>query len=214
MRNGESSEGVILKRTDFPDYFKHIHEERILASDDAQNDNRTLDFVESYLKPLNVFSRLDSSIFSDGEMIGVVIFEQQNKSRKWDFLDKNFAASFSDFIGRLIESEKRHIYERELRHRINYLENDLKKKLFDLNEAKLSLDTALEAAQVGKWDWNIVTGKVSLNKTWYTKLGYQNQELPQTFETSTPQQSPAMYATSTTSTVSAPSAPQLHQHRA
>jgi PAS domain S-box-containing protein len=182
--NGESpTQGAILKKSDLPIYFKHINEERVLVSTDTLKDSSTAEFVTNYMIPLNVRAMLDAPIFSDGEMIGIICLEQKNTTRDWDILDKNFAATFSDFVGRLIETEKRHTYEKELRHRINYLENDLKRKLDDLNEAKLSLDLALEGAQVGKWDWDLSTNKLLLNKTWYTKLGYNYNELPQNMET-------------------------------
>jgi PAS domain S-box-containing protein len=183
VMNEASTQGSILKKSEFPIYFKHINEERVVASANTFTDASTSEFVDSYMRPLNVHALLDAPIFSDGEMIGIICLEQKNSTREWDILDKNFAASFSDFIGRLIETEKRHTYEKELRHRINYLENDLKKKLDDLNEAKLSLDLALEGAQVGKWDWEIGSNKLLLNKTWYTKLGYSYNELPQTLDT-------------------------------
>jgi PAS domain S-box-containing protein len=183
IKNDQSSQGAILRRSEFPVYFSHLSEEKVFASNNTLNDPSTHELVGLYIKSLNVMSLLNAPIFSDGVMIGIVCLEQIGKMREWDIHDKNFATIFSEFIARLIETEKRHTYENELRHRINYLENDLKRKLDDLNEAKLSLDLALEGAQVGKWDWEIATGKVALNKTWYTKLGYQYNELPQILET-------------------------------
>lgn len=179
----QSTQGTILRKADYPIYFKTLSEERVIECSDTFTDPLMTAFVETYMRPLNVRALLDAPIFSDGEMIGIVCIEQVGKCRDWDIQDKNFAAIFSDFIARLIETEKRHTYEKELRHRINYLENDLKRKLDDLNEAKLSLDLALEGAQVGKWDWEVQSNKVALNKTWYTKLGYSYNELPQNMET-------------------------------
>ncbi|WP_408098858.1 PAS domain-containing protein [Peredibacter sp. HCB2-198] len=180
---GIPTQGSILKRSELPIYFEHLRAERVVISNDTFVDEATSEMVDTYMRPLNVRALMDAPIFSDGEMIGILCCEYIGKPREWDIQDKNFAASSSDFIGRLIESEKRHTYEKELRHRINYLENDLKRKLDDLNEAKLSLDLALEGAQVGKWDWDLSTNKLLLNKTWYTKLGYNYNELPQTMET-------------------------------
>jgi PAS domain S-box-containing protein len=182
LATGKTTQGMILRRADYPRYFDALANERLIESTDTFADPITGPFAEIYLKPLAVGALLDTPIFSDGEMIGIVCLEQSSP-RTWDLHDKNFATSLADFIGRLIETEKRHTYEKELRHRINYLENDLKKKLDDLNEAKLSLDLALEGAQVGKWDWDVQNNKLALNKTWYTKLGYSYNELPQSFET-------------------------------
>ena len=182
IKNSSGSIGTVLKKAHYPVYFDHITHARVLAVVDTFRDPTLIEFKDSYLTPNNVHALMDAPIFSDGEMIGIVCIEH-NVPREWDLLDQNFAAVFADFVGRIVESEKRHSYETELRHRINYLENDLRKKLQDLNTAKVSLDLALEGAQVGKWDWDVVKNNVSLNSTWYTKLGYHDQEMPQTFET-------------------------------
>lgn len=182
IKDAPPSSGTVLKKAHYPVYFDHMSSARVLASTDTFKDPMLQEFIETYLTPLRVHALLDAPIFSDGEMIGIVCIEH-NSPREWDLLDQNFAAVFADFVGRIVESEKRHSYESELRHRIDYLENDLNKKLEDLNTAKVSLDLALEGAQVGKWDWDIRNNKVSLNSTWYTKLGYHDQEMPQTFET-------------------------------
>ena len=180
---GESSKGTILHKKDYPIYFRRIDQERVLSIKNTQFDSSVSELYESYHKPNQVMSTLDAPIFSDGEMLGILCTERLSTVKDWDQADMNFVATAADSIGRVIEAEKRHNYENELRHRINYLETDLRKKLEDLNEAKLSLDMALEGAQAGKWDWDIPSGKLSLNKTWYTKLGFEYNELPQNLET-------------------------------
>lgn len=180
---GENTKGEIIRRQDYPVYFSHVNKSRALRIDDTLEHEATQELVKHYMKPLNVAAMIDAAIYSDGEMLGILCCEDTNGKREWDNFDLAFSASMADLIGRLIETEKRHTYEKELRHRINYLEHDLKRKLDDLNEAKLSLDLALESAQVGKWDWDLASSKLSLNKTWYTKLGYEYNELPQSLET-------------------------------
>jgi PAS domain S-box-containing protein len=184
IKDGKSTSGSILRKEIVPAYFAKVTEERVVASNDCLKDDTTRELKTSgYLESTKVRALLDSPIYSDGEMLGIICCENVDRPRDWDIQDKNFVASMADMIGRLIETEKRHTYEKELRHRINYLEHDLKRKLDDLNEAKLSLDLALESAQVGKWDWDVANNTLSLNKTWYTKLGFTYNELPQTFET-------------------------------
>lgn len=183
VANGENSKGEIIRKVEFPNYFQHVNEARALSISDTSKHPATSELKESYLKPFSISAMVDAPIYSDGEMLGILCLEHNKGTREWDNLDLSFAASMADLIGRLIETEKRHTYEKELRHRINYLEHDLKRKLDDLNEAKLSLDLALESAQVGKWDWDLITNKLVLNKTWYTKLGYEYNQLPQSVET-------------------------------
>ncbi len=182
IQNGQLTKGQILARKNFPIYFSFIDQQRVVASNNTHKDHEVSEFLDIYMKPLGIQALLDAPIFSDGEMIGILCCEDTAKSREWDIHDKNFAATSADFIGRLIEAEKRHAYENELKHRIDYLENDLRKKLDDLKEAKLSMELALEGAQAGKWDWDIATNKLVLNKTWFNRLGYEYDELPQVMD--------------------------------
>jgi PAS domain S-box-containing protein len=180
---GHITQGKVLSRADYPEYFTKIDQERVVWVNDTKNEHELGNLVKAYMKPLNIHSLLDAPIFSDGIRIGVICCDATEHERKWDVHDKSFAATSADFIGRIIEAEKRHDYEKELKHRIDYLEKDLHLKLDDLKEANLSLDIALDAAQAGKWEWDITTGKLNLNKTWFTRLGYKNNELPQELET-------------------------------
>jgi signal transduction histidine kinase len=178
-----SSDGTVAKdnifeRNSYPVYFEKLDSERVISINNAETEVELKSVVNDFLNPFNITAMLDAPIFSDGVRIGVACSEALHP-REWDHFDKNFAATCADFIGRIIESEKRHNYEKELKHKIVYLEGDVHKKLIDLKEAKLSLDLALEGAQAGKWDWNIKTGELSLNQTWFTRLGYEYNEIPQ-----------------------------------
>lgn len=182
IKGQPNTHGQIVLKKDHSFYFAAIEQERVVNVDDALSSHVMRELKENYCLEHNVRALLDAPIFSDGEMLGVLCCEQLFEPRSWDIHDKNFAATCADFIGRIIEAEKRHTYEKELRHRINYLENDLKKKLDDLNEAKLSLDIAMESAKAGKWDWDLETGKVSLSNTWYENLGYRMDEFSSSME--------------------------------
>lgn len=181
--DGSFSHGKVIPRSEFPSYFKRIDEERVVAITRNNFEPDLEDFVHKYMNAVSVDALLDSPIYSDGEKIGIACCEYTGEKRDWDIHDKNFVAACADFIGRVIEAEKRHAYEHELRHRIDYLEKDLRKKLDDLKDAKTSLDLALEGAQAGKWDWDLESNRLTLNKTWFTKLGFQNDELPQHLDT-------------------------------
>jgi len=51
----------------------------------------------------------------------------------------------------------------------------------ELSEQRLQL--ALEAADVGIWDWNIQTNEIYCNERYFSMLGYGHTELPHTLET-------------------------------
>ena len=176
---GHFTQGKVLIRDDYPKYFEKIDHERGVWVNETKTELELGNLVRSYMKPLNIYALLDAPIFSDGVRIGIICCEATGHNRRWDVHDKSFSATCADFIGRIIEAEKRHEYEKELKHRIGHLEKDLHRKIDDLKVAKLSLDLALDAAQAGKWDWDISTGKLNLNKTWFNRLGYEYNEIPQ-----------------------------------
>jgi signal transduction histidine kinase/GAF domain-containing protein len=176
--SGSLIQGSVLFRKDIPSYFEQIDQQRVISVSSSEFEKPLHKFVESYMLPLNIISLLDAPIFFDGICIGVLCCEVTTGSRVWDEHDTHFASTCADFIGRIIESEKRHSYEKALSNQIATLEIDLKNRLITLDETKLSLDLALESAQAGKWDWEISSGKINCNKTWFTRLGYTEDELP------------------------------------
>ena len=58
--------------------------------------------------------------------------------------------------------------------------NHQKRKL-TISEERLNM--AMSASSTGLWDWNAKTGKVFYSPRWMTMLGYEPEELPQSFET-------------------------------
>lgn len=52
-----------------------------------------------------------------------------------------------------------------------------------LRESEERLNLALQATNLGLWDWNLVTEEVYFSPIWMTMLGYAPDELPQEFKT-------------------------------
>lgn len=181
--SGVFSSGQEIHKNKYPVYFKHIETERVLASKNTFIDPMTSEFINDYMIPFNIHALIDAPIYFDGEMVGVLCCEQQDGPRDWTVYDRSFVISCADFIGRVLEADKRREYEKELQHRIFYLEKESQKKLHDLNEAKLNLDLALEGASLAKWDWEIKTGKVVFSERWAERLGYKLEELVQDIST-------------------------------
>ncbi|HPQ72137.1 MAG TPA: PAS domain S-box protein [bacterium] len=55
--------------------------------------------------------------------------------------------------------------------------SDIRKTEKDLRLIKERMQLALEGANLGTWDWNVVTGEVSFNKQWAEMLGYDLEEI-------------------------------------
>jgi PAS domain S-box-containing protein len=104
---GLHTDGYELAASDYPTYFKALEHERIIAAHDAYSDPRTLEFTETYLKPLGITSMLDAPIRLKGRMIGLICHEHTGPARVWTYEEQNFAGSIADFVSLTFETRDR-----------------------------------------------------------------------------------------------------------
>lgn len=90
--------GLQIDESACPNYFKALNSNRVINADDARTDDRTCEFLEEYLKPLDIRSMLDAPIFSDGELTGVICIEQCGAQRHWDMAEISYVVSVADTI--------------------------------------------------------------------------------------------------------------------
>lgn len=99
----EHSAGVVLKASDFPNYFKAVGSQRTLAAENAHTDSGTSEFSDVYLRPLGINSMLDVPIYVHGKMAGVVCHEHTGDFRKWTTDEETFAYLMGNIVGMTIE---------------------------------------------------------------------------------------------------------------
>ncbi|WP_438864558.1 ATP-binding protein [Neptunicella sp.] len=121
-------EGLLLKRIDYPLYFSALDTDRKIVANDAQTNPHTIEFAESYLKPLNISSMLDCPIRHRGEMIGILCAENIGPAKHWDEDEQHFCASVADLFGRAISAHERNQYERKLRKSNQELERKVSQR--------------------------------------------------------------------------------------
>lgn len=108
------SEGALLTKKDFPNYFSAISSEALISIDDAHTHSATRDYSETYLTPLNISSLIDG-IFSIGDGgFGVLSVEQVGDSRRWSDHEQRFIMSVSTLTSSIFSSEQRRIAENRL----------------------------------------------------------------------------------------------------
>ncbi len=86
-----------LYRSDHPEYFRAITEERVIAVEDACNDIRTRSFDREYLSVQNIHSMLDAPIFDGDQLSGVVCLESDVR-RDWSVPDISLTVAIADTI--------------------------------------------------------------------------------------------------------------------
>jgi two-component system, cell cycle sensor histidine kinase and response regulator CckA len=94
--------GGLLRVEDYPHYFAAIRARRAISADDAQRDPRTTELAP-YLEAHGIGSLLDVPIYTNGEVAGVVCFEQIGPPRHWAKRDVDFAISIGDMLSSLFE---------------------------------------------------------------------------------------------------------------
>lgn len=152
-QHGEShvnqSKGIVLTQDKLPNYFKMLHSEEVIATDDVMNDPQTAELVDSYLSPNGITSMLDIPLRSNGKMIGVVCFEHTGPLRKWTVFEIKFGVLIAQIISLLIEGyEKSRLLRKQIRHIKEKEEllnetNNRAKYIFSLMNMVLAVDEKL-----------------------------------------------------------------------
>lgn len=112
---------IIFKKEDFPIYFKSINSNTLLNAPDVFEKYEVSEFKADYFLNNNIKSLLDIPIFLNGELIGIVCFENTSIKVNWDNEDINFARTISDFISLAIASQKRDEAEKKLKYKSDLL---------------------------------------------------------------------------------------------
>lgn len=97
----EPHSGTILRKSEYPIYFEELNQEKVVVSRDARNDRVMSEFLTSCLLPFNVHAVVNSPIYSDGEVLGILCCEDTKGPRQWDIMDINFVGACADLIGLL-----------------------------------------------------------------------------------------------------------------
>lgn len=99
--------GFILLKEDYPNYFEKIQSVHQIVISDLFADDAHKEFFKNYFKKQKALSLLDTPIYLNGKLIGILCIESTTKIKYWHNEDINFARSISDFIAIAIETNQR-----------------------------------------------------------------------------------------------------------
>lgn len=98
--------GRSISASHFPEYFKEAVKSRVIDACDAQNDPRTREFNEAFLKPFNVESVLHCPIRQGGNLVGVVALEQVGDRRRWRDEEITFVGDVADQMAHVLSNRE------------------------------------------------------------------------------------------------------------
>ncbi|MDX1451350.1 MAG: ATP-binding protein, partial [Oleiphilaceae bacterium] len=109
------SEGMILYRENYPEYFDAILNQGYILADDVMTHPATLAFKDNYLEVLGITSMLDTAIQGDGEVCGVICAEHTKEVRHWSDGELSFMVSIATLLASLTSREQQRLTEIDLR---------------------------------------------------------------------------------------------------
>lgn len=116
-----------LPRIEMPKYFKLFETEKIIITKDTSKESRTDELDETYLRPNDIQSLMDIPVRIEGEMIGVICFENVGAPREWTLMEQKFGLVAAQMLSLTIESYNKQKTKQDL-------ELSLKEKTVLLNE--------------------------------------------------------------------------------
>ena len=106
--------GMTLCKQDFPIYFKLVKKNRIIVSNDAVAELINKELIEPYLIPNNIKSMIDVPLRSEGQVIGLICFEQVKNERIWKKEEQKFTQSVAQLLSLALEAKKNREYREKL----------------------------------------------------------------------------------------------------
>lgn len=113
--NHEHTSGLVIQCSDNPVYFKELKDKSRIYVNDVRSDPRTAMFVENYFDPLDIHSLIDAGIHVNGELVGVLCYEQTGKIREWYPDEESFASTLAAVAAQTLINDERLRTEKALR---------------------------------------------------------------------------------------------------
>ncbi|MES2763280.1 MAG: histidine kinase dimerization/phosphoacceptor domain -containing protein [Bacteroidota bacterium] len=108
-----------LPRIAMPFYFKLFETEKIILTRDSFNETKTAELYDFYLKPNNIQSLMDIPVRIEGEMIGVICFENVGAPRVWTLQEQKYGLVAAQMLSLTIESHNKQQAKRALEIALN-----------------------------------------------------------------------------------------------
>ncbi|MBC7606064.1 MAG: PAS domain S-box protein [Burkholderiales bacterium] len=103
-----------IDRKKCPDYFTTLEMGSPIVASNVYENPTTKELCYDYFPTHNIKSRLETPIFLNGKLTGVLCFEMVDDATEWDNEDINFSRSIADIIAIAIESQMRIEAEKKL----------------------------------------------------------------------------------------------------
>lgn len=105
-RSGEITSGIVLRQSDFPEYFAAIYESDKVIAPDAANHPATRCFEALYFAPNDIKSLLDFVVLDGRHRIGVLCCEHCGQLRQWSEADIRYLQTMAAVLGMTMKATR------------------------------------------------------------------------------------------------------------
>ena len=98
---------IILKQKKYPKFYETLVSIPIMSADYAENDTRTEELVDSYLKPNRIKSMLGVQVWNRGKIFGFMSLEQTRDIINWTNNDEMHLVACASYITQAYNSQLR-----------------------------------------------------------------------------------------------------------
>lgn len=137
-----------LQSHNFPVYFSHLAQRRILAANDVMQHPATVEFTKGYAQENNIGAILDGAIWLNNHVIGAICHEHVGDAREWTLDEQSFAGSVADLTRLTIEMDRRRKAEHALLKQNENLEQIVQARTLSLQESEKTFRYVVEHAPI------------------------------------------------------------------
>ncbi len=113
--------GFVLTKLANPNYFTAIENDNQIIASNVFENTVTKGFWKDYFPKNNIISMLDTPIYLNGKLNGILCLETNTKIKEWDNEDISFSRSICDYIAIAIETNQRIEAEKQLSYKSEIL---------------------------------------------------------------------------------------------
>ena len=177
----EFKSGFVVEKKDYPHYFNAIENELQIVASNVLENPFTTEFTSSYFNEFATKSMLDTPIYINGLLYGVLCIESDTKIKEWDNEDIIFSRSISDYLAAAIETHQRLEAEGKLEYKNQILTEitkftnrfiAIKNKQELFNEVLLSLGNVIGVDRMSYFEFDYEKMTFSQRNRWHKE--YKN----------------------------------------
>ena len=121
LQSNRYEKHFFIDKESYPKYFNAVESGMQIVASNVYQNNITEEFCHDYFPKNNIKSLLDTPIYINGELVGILCFETIDVFKEWDNEDINFSRSITDLIAIAIETQMRIEAEQKLTYKSDIL---------------------------------------------------------------------------------------------